>query len=152
MRPTLPAKRPAPAAALALAIALALAAPVLAPVPAAAQTQDRAAIEGTIRGQIDAFLSDDVATAFTFASPTIQGLFRTPENFGAMVRSGYPMVWRPSSVRMLELREVAGALWQKVMVTDAEGRTHLLDYQMIPGEGGWRINGVQLLKGAGLGA
>ncbi|HMO70500.1 MAG TPA: DUF4864 domain-containing protein [Paracoccaceae bacterium] len=118
--------------------------------PAAAQ--DRAGIEGTIRGQITAFLADDVATAFTFASPNIRGLFRTPENFGAMVRDGYPMVWRPSDVRMLGLREVGGRLWQRVMVTDGQGRTHLLDYQMIPAGDGWQINGVQLLQSAGIGA
>lgn len=132
-----------PLAAACLALLLSLS-------PAAAQ--DRGGIEGTIRNQIAAFLADDVATAFTFASPTIRGLFRTPENFGRMVRDGYPMVWRPSDVRMLELREVGGRLWQRVMVTDAQGRTHLLDYQMIPAGDGWQINGVQLLQSAGVGA
>lgn len=146
--------RRSPKAALFAAVLVLLAA--LVPLQLAAQGADRGGIERTIRGQIDAFLADDFATAFTFASPNIQGIFRTPENFGAMVRNGYPMVWRPSAVRMLELREVAGMLWQKVMVTDADGRTHLLDYQMIPdgdgSGGGWRINGVQLLKGGGVGA
>jgi hypothetical protein len=131
---------------LSAAVLLALA------LPAAAQAPDRAGIEATIRSQIDAFLADDFATAFTFASPSIKGIFGTPENFGAMVRNGYPMVHRPTAVQMLDLREVAGRLWQRVMVTDAAGTTHLLDYQMVPGEGGWQINGVQLLRGAGVGA
>ncbi len=104
-----------------------------------------AEIEANITSQIQAFKVDDFATAFTFASPNIQNLFRTPENFGAMVRNGYPMVWRPADVRFLELREVAGSLWQKVMIVDGEGRVHILDYQMVPQEGGWKINGVQLL-------
>lgn len=120
--------------------------------PAAAQTADRAGIETTIRSQIDAFLADDFATAFTFAAPNIKGIFRTPENFGAMVRNGYPMVYRPASVRMLELREEAGSLRQKVMVTDAEGRSHILEYQMLTTPDGWQINGVQLLRAAGVGA
>lgn len=135
-----------------LFLTAALAALILSLSPAAAQTADRAGIESTIRGQIDAFLADDFTTAFTFAAPNIKGIFRTPENFGAMVRNGYPMVYRPSSVRMLELREVAGALWQRVLVTDSEGRTHLLDYQMLQTPEGWQINGVQLLRGAGVGA
>jgi len=102
-------------------------------------------IEANITAQIQAFKADDFDTAFTFASPRIQNLFRTPENFGAMVRNGYPMVWRPADVRFLELREVAGSLWQKVMILDGEGRVHILDYQMVQQENGWKINGVQLL-------
>ncbi len=107
-----------------------------------------AEIEANISAQIQAFKADDFATAFTFASPSIQRLFQNPDNFGAMVRNGYPMVWRPADIRFLELREIAGALWQKVMITDANGRVHILDYQMIPLEGGWKINGVQLLGNA----
>ncbi len=102
-------------------------------------------IEANISAQIQAFRADDFATAFTFASPNIQRLFGDPENFGIMVRRGYPMVWRPADVRFLELREIGGALWQKVMITDGNGRVHLLDYQMIRQENGWKINGVQLL-------
>ncbi len=102
-------------------------------------------IEANISAQIQAFKADDFATAFTFASPNIQRLFGDPENFGIMVRRGYPMVWRPADVRFLELREISGALWQKVMITDGDGRVHLLDYQMIQQENGWKINGVQLL-------
>ncbi|CUH49274.1 DUF4864 domain-containing protein [Ruegeria atlantica] len=104
-----------------------------------------AEIEANIAAQIQAFKADDFVTAFTFASPNIQNFFGTPENFGAMVRNGYPMVWRPAEVRFLELREVAGALWQKVMITDGNGQVHVLDYQMIQQENGWKINGVQLL-------
>ncbi len=104
-----------------------------------------AEIEANIAAQIQAFRADDFVTAFTFASPNIQRLFQTPENFGAMVRNGYPMVWRPSDVRFLELREIAGNLWQKVMIVDGDGRVHILDYQMVQQENGWKINGVQLL-------
>ncbi|MFN7223366.1 MAG: DUF4864 domain-containing protein [Paracoccaceae bacterium] len=112
----------------------------------------QADIQSVIRSQTDAFLKDDFAQAFTFASPTIKGLFGTAENFGRMVRQGYPMVHRPADVKMLELREVAGNLWQRVMITDEQGRTHLLDYQMVETAEGWQINGVQLLPAIGLGA
>lgn len=117
--------------------------------PAAAQ---EAPIQSTIQSQLDAFLADDFATAFTFASPTIKTIFGNPDNFGAMVQQGFPMVWRHDGVQMLDLREVAGSLYQRVMITDAAGRTHLLDYQMVETAEGWQINGVQLLPEAGVGA
>lgn len=109
-------------------------------------------IQNTIQNQLNALRADDFSTAFSFASPTIKSLFGTPDNFGLMVRQGYPMVYRPGRVQMLDLREVAGALWQRVMITDEQGRTHLLDYQMIETGDGWQINGVQLLPSAGVGA
>ena len=111
--------------------------------PAAA---DDAAVQGVISAQIEAFKADDFARAFTFASPTIQDVFRTPENFGAMVKNGYPMVWRPVELRYLEARVIAGQLWQKVLVKDAAGDRFLLDYRMINTAEGWRIDAVQLLE------
>lgn len=111
-----------------------------------------AGIESTINQQIEAFRADDFAQAFTFASPSIRNLFRTPENFGAMVRNGYPMVWRPRSVTFGDLREVAGGLWQRVIVTDAAGGVHALDYLMVQVDGAWRIAGVQLLPAPDLSA
>lgn len=123
--------------------------------PALAQTGRNAAIEATIQRQIEAFLADDFARAFTFASPMIRDLFGTPERFGQMVRQGYPMVWRPAEVRYLDLRAVAGELWQRVMIVDQAGAVHLLDYQMIPSDdgagAGWAINGVQILRASRLG-
>lgn len=129
--------------AFALLTALCLALPV------AAQEDP---VQQTILNQIEAFKADDFATAFTFASPSIKSIFMSPENFGMMVKNGYPMVHRPDSVRMLEQRDVAGRLWQKVMITDQSGRTHILDYQMIQTADGWQINAVQLPPEPGVGA
>lgn len=111
---------------------------VAGPVPA----RDGDAIRDTIEGQIAAFHDSDVEAAFDYASPMIQRMFRTPEGFGAMVERGYPMVWRAQAVRFLALREEAGRLWQRVMITGPEGRLHLLDYEMREIDGKWRINGV----------
>ena len=115
-------------------------------------TAQEAPIQSTITAQLDALKRDDFATAFTYASPNIKGIFGTPENFGKMVREGYPMVHRPSAVKMLDLREVAGGLWQRVLVTDGTGRSHVLDYQMIETADGWQINAVHLLQSPGTGA
>lgn len=109
-------------------------------------------IEGVISSQIEAFKTDNFDEAFEFASPSIKGMFRTPENFGRMVTQGYPMVWRPSEVTYLELREENGSYRQKVQIVDSEGRVHVLDYTMLDTEQGWKINGVQLLESAGVSA
>lgn len=113
---------------------------------------DSAAITATINQQIAAFQADDFDRAFEFASPTIRQIFRTAENFGQMVRQGYPMVWRPAKLRFLELRRISGSLWQRVQVVDQQGQVHVLDYQMIKGPDGWLINAVHLLKAPGAAA
>jgi hypothetical protein len=102
-------------------------------------------IKQVIGAQMDAFRAGDVEDAFSYASPGLQKFFGTPERFGAMVRNGYPEVWQPGAVRLGERREIAGRLWQKVLVEDSAGRLHLFDYQMIDHDGAWRINAVQRL-------
>ena len=115
-------------------------------------TAQEAPIQSTIQSQIEALQADDFARAFTFASPTIKQMFGTPENFGAMVKQGYPMVYRPSSVEMQDLREIAGNLWQRVRVTDQAGAGWYLDYMMVETAEGWQINAVQLLPAPDVGA
>ncbi|MEL6953477.1 MAG: DUF4864 domain-containing protein [Pseudomonadota bacterium] len=109
-------------------------------------------IEDTIRGQMDAFLERDVAQAFTFASPNIQGMFGSAENFGRMVENGYPMVWTPRDVNFIDLQTLGGLIVQRVEVVDGAGQVHWLGYAMIETENGWRINGVQILQVPGVGA
>ena len=130
----------------ALVVALGLA---LGPaIPAHAQEKP---IQEVIEGQIAALQADDFALAFSFASPTIKGLFGTSTNFGLMVKEGYPMVYRPSDVEMQELREIAGNLWQRVRVVDQSGKTWFLDYMMIETPEGWQINAVQILPAPEIG-
>lgn len=128
---------------------LSLVAVVFLGVAPAAQAQEEP-VQKVISSQIDAFQADDFATAFTFASPMIQRIFGSPANFGAMVKGGYPMVWRPADVRFLGLESRNGGLWQDVMIRDQEDRIHILEYEMIEGESGWKINAVRLrAPGAG---
>jgi len=121
---------------MSLIVGLALSGPAIA--------QDDAEIEGVIRQQLDAFVAGDVDTAWGFASPEIQRLFGNPENFARMVERGYPMVWAPGDVRFGALSESDGGLWQTVIVQDAEGALHALEYQMEQIDGDWRIAGVRL--------
>ena len=107
-------------------------------------------MQSVIDRQIEAFQADDFAGAMAFASPGLQRYFGTPERFGQMVTQGYPMVWRPGTVRYLENRTQGDVHWQRVMITDMQGKVHVLDYRMIETADGWRINGVQILDAADL--
>ncbi len=121
-------------------------------VSAGAQDGRGGAIEGVIRGQIEAFRSDDFAAAFEYASPVIRQIFGDSDRFGVMVREGFPMVWRPGIVTFLELREEGGGQVQRVMIRDQAGALHILQYQMIQAGDGWQINGVHLEEGPEIGA
>ena len=114
--------------------------------------QDSGAIEDVIGSQLEAFNERDVMGAWQYASPNIKRLFENPGNFGLMVQQGYPMVWDNADVRFLELRDISGFLWQKVMLRDKAGNLHILDYQMVETAEGWQINGVQLLPMPDVGA
>ncbi len=124
-------------------LALCAAAALSLPQPSNAQ---EGPIRAVIEAQIEAFEADDFDTAFTFASPTIQGMFGNAQNFGAMVKGGYPMVWRPDNLRFLALEERGGRLFQDVMVRDLDGVLHILEYQMQESENGWKINGVNIRR------
>lgn len=130
-----------------LALCLALVVPA-----GAALAQDNAAIEDVIGSQLQAFNDRDVDEAWQYASPMIKGMFGTPQNFGMMVERGYPMVWTNSDARFMDLREINGRLYQRVMIRDANGALHVLEYQMIEAENGWQINGVSILPAPDVGA
>jgi len=119
--------------------------------PFGAIAQDLTPFQGVISNQLRAFQSEDVDQAWSYASPSIQGIFGSAENFGVMVQRGYPMVWDNAGADFLENEEVSGAVFQRVRITDERGVQHDLLYQMIPGPDGWRINGVQLLPKPDLG-
>ena len=123
------------------------------PIAAAAQDAgDSTAIEAVISDQLADFNARDVPGAWEHASPMIREMFGNPDRFGTMVENGYPMVWDNSEVRFFDLREEAGALRQKVLVEDDQGRGWMLDYEMIELPEGWKINGVQVLPAPDLAA
>jgi len=97
--------------------------------------------------QFDAFAANAAEAAWRYASPSIQRLFGTPENFARMVQRGYPMVWDPGQVGFVDLQRFGGVIVQRVEVIDRAGTPHMLGYAMIETGAGWRINGVQILRG-----
>lgn len=121
--------------------------------PAFAQAQignatgdvDKSAIVGVIQKQLDAFQGDRAAEAFGYASPAIQQMFGTPDNFLAMVRQGYPPVYRPRSVDFRDLVTTEGRIVQKVLFVGPDGVPVVAEYfmQRQP-DGSWRIDGCRL--------
>ena len=122
------------------------------PAPDAAPAAEALSLQEVISRQLGAFNARDVDLAWTFASPMIQGLFGNSRNFGVMVSEGYPMVWDNSAARFVATREVGGQIYQQVMVQDANGALHMLEYAMIQTPEGWKIDGVSLLPPPDVGA
>jgi hypothetical protein len=114
--------------------------------PAADLSADETqAIRGVIAEQLDAFARDDGARAFSLATSSIRERFGTPEVFMAMVRTGYPVVYRPQSVQFERPAVVDGEVIQPVRMTDADGQAWIAFYPMQrEADGRWRINGCQL--------
>jgi hypothetical protein len=115
------------------------------PAFAQAEDADKSAIVGVIQKQLDAFQGDRAAEAFGYASPDIQHLFGTPDNFLAMVRQGYPPVYRPRSVDFRELVTSEGRIVQKVLFVGPDGVPVIAEYFMErQPDGSWRIDGCRL--------
>lgn len=102
------------------------------------------AIQKVIRDQIAAMQEDDWNRAFSFASPNIRRIFRTPHNFSVMVMQGYPMVWRPRSFSAGAIRPASQGPIQTMLFEDLKGRLFVADYYMILVDGEWRIDGVEI--------
>jgi hypothetical protein len=121
---------------------------LVAPSPAAeVSLEDATAIRAVIAEQLEAFARDDGRRAFALATAGIRERFGTPEMFMDMVRTGYPVVYRPKTVRFEKPAVVDGEVIQPVRMTDAAGDTWIAFYPMQrEADGAWRINGCQLAR------
>ena len=85
-------------------------------------------VQTTITSQLDAFLQDDFARAFEYASPRYTYVSQF-DNFGMMVQR-YPMVW-PCKIAFFEFAQDQRGPYQLIEITDSDGRIHTLRYDMI---------------------
>ncbi len=127
-----------------LLVIVALGFALTAPARAASDQDD---IKTVIESQLNAFANDDGAEAFTFAAPIVQQLFRTPEQFMAMVKNGYQPVYRNSN-------RIFGAIFQdglgrpamRVVLTGADGKRYEALYAMEKqADGTWKIASCTIL-------
>jgi len=108
---------------------------------------ERGAIQDVITKQMESFKADDAVAAFSFAAPGIQRIFHDPNTFMAMVRSGYPPVYRPKSTTFGELTDSETGIAQTVTIVDADGNCWTAVYTVQKGEDGqWRISGCRLIQ------
>ncbi len=118
---------------------------------ASVSAADHQAIEQVITSQLDAFRRDAGDAAFSFASPNIQSIFGDAPHFMAMVRQGYPPVYRPRSFAFEQLITIRERIVQRVMIIGPGGAAALALYTMEREQDGtWRIDGCALTQPDGL--
>lgn len=111
---------------------------------------DQETIRSIVSGQIAAFQADDGAAAYGYASPTIQGLFPSVEQFMGMVRNSYAPVYRPQSITFGQLMDSPYGPMQKVFLVGPDGRNWVALYSLQRQEDGtWKINGCTLVEDDG---
>ena len=111
---------------------------------------DAKGARAVIQAQLKAFATDDAKSAFSFATPQLREVFGSPENFIAMVRRSYPVVYRPASVAFLKPELDGDAVTQAVHLTDADGRLWLALYRLErQPDMRWRIGACQVVVARG---
>jgi Domain of unknown function (DUF4864) len=108
---------------------------------------DVAAGRAVIQSQEEALSRDDGAAAYTFASPSIQSWYRTPETFMFMVRNGYAPVYRHRSFEFGDAQTLDGKIVQDVHIIDADGVPWEARYTLEPQpDGSLKISSCILVK------
>lgn len=131
-------------------VALLFAGVLLGPAQAADETA-RSEARATVQRQIEAFRTDDAATAYAQAAPAIQGLFPSPDSFIAMVKKGYGPVYRARSFSIDRVEEADDdSLALGVKLQDQDGVDWMALYSLEKqADGAWRISGCHLVKAPG---
>lgn len=120
------------------------------PARAAVSAADAQAMQTVVRAQLAAFAADDAQRAFSYATASIQTMFGTPDNFIDMVRTTYPVVYRPVKVAFLKPATDAGRFLQPVHMTDGRGGAWIAVYSMQrQPDKSWRIAGCVLVPDSG---
>ena len=117
---------------------------------AAVSAAQTSAVQALVRAQLDAFASDDAPRAFSYAAASIQQMFGTAEQFVQMVRSSYPVVYRPASVTFLTPKSDGATIVQPVHMTDSQGGSWIALYRVQQlADKSWRIAGCVLVPNSG---
>jgi hypothetical protein len=118
---------------------------------APARADDAASARDIIESQINAFLNDDMAAAYSFASPSIKQLYPDQSRFFDMVKRGYQPVYRPGNFAFGRSKAAADGtgIVQEVIIQGSGGEdwTALYSLERQP-DGSFKINGVQMIKSA----
>ena len=108
------------------------------------------AVQLIVRAQLDAFAADDAKRAYSYAAANIQQMFGTADNFMEMVRTTYPVVYRPASVTFLTPKPQGKVVVQPVHMADGRGATWIAVYRLEQQKDkSWRIAGCVLVPNGG---
>ena len=104
------------------------------------------AAQGVVDSQLKALKAGDGVTAYSFASPTIQRMFPTPDAFMAMVTTAYQPVRNPQSYSFGKSEETsATTVAQQVMIVGPDGKNYEAMYTIErQADGTYKITGCSL--------
>jgi hypothetical protein len=103
------------------------------------------AIQRVIEGQLRALKAGDAAKAFSFASSGIRTQFGTPDNFIAMVRSGYDALFVARYTEFLPGAVIDGRVIQPLRLVAPDNTVLVALYTMEKQKDGrWKIAGCVL--------
>ena len=120
------------------------------------QAKEAAALEpwqAVITSQIEAFRTKDAAAAFSYAGAGFQVAFPSPEAFFvAIVSSGYAPIMESRSHSFGKFQKLGDkAVAQEVKFVGTDQSLYAAIYMLAEEANGWRVQGVQLTKEAGVG-
>lgn len=119
--------------------------------PAARADDPVRTAQSLIEQQIEAFLHDDAATAYSFAAPGIKALFPDKDTFFAMVKKSYQPVYHPGNYAFGKSRAIdnGAVVYQEVLIAGTDDKDWTAIYQITrQPDGRYKINGVQILPKA----
>ncbi|WP_183041927.1 DUF4864 domain-containing protein [Rhizobium sp. AG855] len=105
--------------------------------------------KGVIEQQITAFLNDDAAAAYSFASPEIKSVFPNPERFFEMVKKSYGPVYRPGNYAFgrNQVSPDGKVAFQEVLISSPDGKDWAVYYELKrQSDGKFAINGVRIKR------
>ena len=111
---------------------------------------DEKKVRAVVQAQLKAFAADNAKQAFALAAPALQTQFGTPDNFMAMVRTSYPVVYAPANVAFLKPEAQDGDVIQRVQMNDQQGKPWLAVYSLQQQKDkSWRISGCVIVQSRG---
>lgn len=111
---------------------------------------DEKSVREVVEGQLEALARDDADKAFSYAAPNVRQAVGTASGFLAMVRDGYPVVYRPASVAFLKPEGQGDQVIQRAHMLDAAGNSWLAIYSLQRQiSKAWRITGCVVVKNKG---
>lgn len=109
--------------------------------------------QSVITSQIEAFRAKDAPGAFQYAGAGFQVAFPSAEAFfSAIVGAGYAPIMESRSHSFGKFEKMGDkAVVQEVKLVGNDQSLYEAFYQLAEEKDGWRVQGVQLLKQAGMG-